>query len=68
MKPCSPPPTILSGPTSGRLAAWIIDSFPPLDSLNKELSQVIQNINQLSRILEQIEAIPTIDVEVITLT
>ncbi|XP_068082780.1 oxysterol-binding protein-related protein 6 isoform X2 [Anabrus simplex] len=61
MKPCSPPPTL--APSAGRLAAWVIDSFPPLETLNKELGQVTQNITQLARILEQIEAIPCIDIE-----
>lgn len=67
VKPCSPPPSILgSGTGAGsRLAAWVIDSAPPLESLSKELGQVTQNIVQLTRILEQIESIPTIDAEVI---
>ncbi|XP_069676380.1 oxysterol-binding protein-related protein 6-like isoform X2 [Periplaneta americana] len=66
VKPCSPPPSILgSGACAGsRLAAWVIDSTPPLDTLNKELGQVTQNIVQLTRILEQIESIPTIDAEI----
>ncbi|PSN35782.1 Oxysterol-binding protein-related protein 6 [Blattella germanica] len=66
VKPCSPPPSILgAGAGAGsRLAAWVIDSAPPLDTLNKELGQVTQNIVQLSRILEQIESIPTIDSEI----
>ncbi|KDR22246.1 oxysterol-binding protein-related protein 6-like [Zootermopsis nevadensis] len=65
VKPCSPPPSILgSGAGAGsRLAAWVIDSAPPLETLNKELGQVSQNIVQLTRILEQIESIPTIDTE-----
>lgn len=67
VKPCSPPPSILgSGTGAGsRLAAWVIDSAPPLETLNKELGQVTQNIVQLTRILEQIESMPTIDAEVI---
>ncbi|PNF39980.1 Oxysterol-binding protein-related protein 6 [Cryptotermes secundus] len=65
VKPCSPPPSILgSGTGAGsRLAAWVIDSAPPLETLNKELGQVTQNIVQLTRILEQIESMPTIDAE-----
>ncbi|XP_049834429.1 oxysterol-binding protein-related protein 3-like isoform X1 [Schistocerca gregaria] len=66
VKPCSPPPNILGGLASGRLAAWVIDSFSSLDSLNKELGQIGQNITQLCRILEQIEAIPTTDAEIAT--
>ncbi|KAJ9585564.1 hypothetical protein L9F63_002640, partial [Diploptera punctata] len=50
VKPCSPPPSIL-----GAGAA--------IDTLGKELGQVTQNIAQLTRILEQIESIPTIDTE-----
>jgi hypothetical protein len=67
VKPCSPPPSILgSGTGAGsRLAAWVIDSAPSLETLSKELGQVTQNIVQLTRILEQIESIPTIDAEVI---
>lgn len=41
---------------SGRLAAWVIDSGPPLDQAHKEVTQVQQNIAQLARILEHIEA------------
>lgn len=40
----------------GRLAAWVIDSGPPLDQAHKEVTQVQQNIAQLARILEHIEA------------
>jgi len=66
VKPCSPPPSILgSGAGAGsRLAAWVIDSAPPLETLSKELGQVTQNIVQLTRILEQIESMPAIDTEV----
>lgn len=39
----------------GRLAAWVIDSGPALDLAHKEVTQVQQNIAQLSRILEHIE-------------
>jgi len=65
VKPCSPPPSILgSGAGAGsRLAAWVIDSAPPLETLSKELGQVTQNIVQLTRILEQIESMPAIDTE-----
>nr|CAD7194443.1 unnamed protein product [Timema douglasi] len=49
--------------TGGRLAAWVVDSSPPLDSVGKELAQVNHNIQQLSKILEQIEAMPTTDIE-----
>jgi hypothetical protein len=65
VKPCSPPPSILGAGAGGRLAAWVIDSAPPLETLSKELGQVTQNIVQLTRILEQIESIPTIDTEVL---
>ena len=67
VKPCSPPPSILgtSAVAGNRLAAWVIDSTPALDTLSKELGQVTQNIVQLTRILEQIESIPTLDTEVI---
>lgn len=70
MKPCSSPPSILgSGTGAGsRLAAWIIDSAPPLETLSKELGQVAQNTVQLTRILEQIESLPAIDSEVMSCT
>jgi hypothetical protein len=66
VKPCSPPPSILgSGAGAGsRLAAWVIDCAPPLETLSKELGHVTQNIVQLTRILEQIESMPAIDTEV----
>jgi hypothetical protein len=66
VKPCSPPPSVLgSGTGAGsRLAAWVIDSAPPLETLSKELGQITQNIVQLTRILEQIESMPIIDAEV----
>nr|CAD7393894.1 unnamed protein product [Timema cristinae] len=56
------PRTKPPGP-GGRLAAWVVDSSPPLDSVGKELAQVNHNIQQLSKILEQIEAMPTTDIE-----
>lgn len=40
----------------GRLAAWVIDSGPPLEQTHKEVGQIQQNIAQLSRILEHLEA------------
>nr|CAD7418205.1 unnamed protein product [Timema poppensis] len=54
--------------TGGRLAAWVVDSSPPLDSVGKELAQVNHNIQQLSKILEQIEAMPTTDIELGSIT
>lgn len=42
--------------SGGRFAAWVIDAGPPLDQAHKEVSQVQQNISQLTRILEHIEA------------
>ncbi|RZF32243.1 hypothetical protein LSTR_LSTR011515 [Laodelphax striatellus] len=39
-----------------RLAAWLLDANPPLDLVVRELSQVQQNINQLSQILVQLES------------
>lgn len=41
---------------SGRLAAWVIDSGPSLDQAHREVTQVQQNIAQLTRILEHIDA------------
>ncbi|GLG95172.1 Oxysterol-binding protein-related protein 6, partial [Gryllus bimaculatus] len=61
VKPCSPP--LVGVVAGGRLSAWVLESLAPLDALQKELGQAAQNVAQLARILEQIENIPSIDVE-----
>lgn len=67
VKLCSSPPSnvLLPGTGStGRLSNWIVDTQSTLESLNRELAQAGQTVTQLNRILEQIESIPTLDVEV----
>lgn len=43
-------------PVGGRLAVWLIDSSPMLDSLQKDLKQISQNITQLAKILDQMSS------------
>lgn len=50
----------------GRLAAWIIDSGSSLDQVHKEVTQVQQNLAQLSRILEHIETSQSIGTSINT--
>ncbi|XP_063237836.1 oxysterol-binding protein-related protein 6-like isoform X2 [Bacillus rossius redtenbacheri] len=59
-KPCA---SLGASGGGGRLAAWVADSSPALDSLARELGQASQNLQQLGRILEQIEALPSAEVE-----
>ncbi|XP_044743181.1 oxysterol-binding protein-related protein 6-like isoform X3 [Chrysoperla carnea] len=43
--------------TGGRLAAWLIDSGPNLDSINKELNHIQENLNQLGKLIDNIDTI-----------
>lgn len=55
-----------NAPVGGRLAVWLIDSSPMLESLQKDLKQIGQNITQLAKILDQMSSISvTVDSEVI---
>lgn len=68
VKLCSSPPSnvLLPGTgtgSTGRLSNWIVDTQSTLESLNRELAQAGQTVTQLNRILEQIESMPTLDVE-----
>lgn len=52
-------------PVGGRLAVWLIDSSPMLESLQKDLKQISQNITQLAKILDQMSSLSvTVDSEV----
>ncbi|KAK6622081.1 hypothetical protein RUM44_001888 [Polyplax serrata] len=44
-------------PVGGRLTVWIMDSSPMLESLQKDLKQINQNIVQLSKILDQMSSL-----------
>lgn len=64
VKLCSSPPSnVLLPGSSGRISNWVVDAQSTLESLSRELSQAGQTITQLNRLLEQIETIPTLDVE-----
>lgn len=53
-----------STPVGGRLAVWLIDSSPMLESLHKDLKQIGQNITQLAKILDQMSSFSvTVDSE-----
>lgn len=43
--------------TGGRLATWLIDSGPNLDSINKELNHIQENLNQLGKLIDNIDTI-----------
>ena len=53
-----------STPVGGRLAVWLIDSSPMIESLQKDLKQIGQNITQLAKILDQMSFSVTVDSEV----
>lgn len=46
-----------AAPIGGRLAVWLIDSSPVLESLQKDLKQIGHNITQLSKILDQMSSL-----------
>lgn len=55
-----------AGPVGGRLAVWLIDATPTIETLQKDLKHIGQNIVQLTKILDQMSsiAVPIIDSEV----
>lgn len=54
-------------PVGGRLGLWLIDSSPTLESMQKDLKQVGQNIIHLTKILDSMSSMvaPVVDSEVI---
>ncbi|XP_046385349.1 oxysterol-binding protein-related protein 3-like isoform X5 [Ischnura elegans] len=52
-----------AGGGGSQLAAWVVDSAPPLEALARELALTRHNLHSLTRILASISSIPSNDTE-----